>query len=117
MAELKLCPFCGGKAKILMYNGVGKGLYKVKCNNLEFVFKPQTTVYAEANEAIDAWNDRYCDKKAADDRLALYTKYHNGKPVGYRYGEPWVSMQLAMEGGYKTPKEAMEAWERENKDG
>ena len=117
MAELKLCPFCGEKPKILRYNGDGKGRYQVKCRNSECNCNPYTSVYDDANKAIDAWNDREADKKEEEDKLALYTQYRNGKPVGYRYGEPWVAMQLAIEGGYKTPKEAMEAWERENKDG
>ena len=43
---------------------------------------------------------------------SLFTEYRNGKPVGYRYGEPWVALQLAMEGGYPTEQEAREAWER-----
>lgn len=41
----------------------------------------------------------------------LYTLRRNGKPVAYRYGEPWVAQQLLMEGGYKTPEEAKEVWE------
>ena len=40
----------------------------------------------------------------------LYTEYRGDKPVAYRYGEPWVAMQLAMEGGYKTPEKAKLAW-------
>ncbi len=43
--------------------------------------------------------------------LEMYTMYIDGKPVAYRYGEPWVAMMLAMEGGYDTPEEAKEAWE------
>lgn len=45
----------------------------------------------------------------------LYTEYRDGKPHAYRYGEEWVAMQLAMEGGYPTPEEAIAAWEREEK--
>lgn len=47
------------------------------------------------------------------DNLQMYTEYRNGEPVAYRYGEPWVAMQLYCEGGYKTPEEAIAAWERE----
>lgn len=43
----------------------------------------------------------------------MYIKYRDGVPVAYRYGEEWVAMQLHMEGGYKTPEEAIEAWNRE----
>ena len=42
----------------------------------------------------------------------MYIKYRDGVPVAYRYGEEWVAMQLYMEGGYKTPEEAIEAWEK-----
>lgn len=43
----------------------------------------------------------------------LYTKFRNGAPIEYRYGDEWVSMYLLMEGGYKTPEEAIAAWEQE----
>lgn len=33
--------------------------------------------------------------------------------IAYRYGEPWVMMQLFIDGGFSTKEEAMEAWERE----
>lgn len=43
----------------------------------------------------------------------LYTKYVDGKPVAYAYGEEWVAMALYMDDmQYKTPEEAKEAWER-----
>jgi hypothetical protein len=42
----------------------------------------------------------------------MYILYSRDKPVAYRYGEEWVAMQLAMEGGYPTKREALEAWER-----
>lgn len=47
--------------------------------------------------------------------LQLYTKYRDGVPVAYRYGEEWVAMQLYMEGGYPTPEEAIKAWEKEHR--
>ena len=43
----------------------------------------------------------------------LYVLYRDGTPVAYRYGEEWVSQQLLMEGGYKTPEEAIRAYENE----
>lgn len=46
--------------------------------------------------------------------LQMYTEYRDGKPHAYRYGPPWVSMQLYVEGGYPTPEEAMEAWRKEH---
>lgn len=42
----------------------------------------------------------------------MYIEYRDGKPHAYRYGEEWVAMQLAMEGGYPTEREAREAWEK-----
>lgn len=45
----------------------------------------------------------------------LYTYYRNGVPIAYRYGPPWVSQQLLMEGGYPTPKEAKEAWYKQER--
>jgi hypothetical protein len=41
---------------------------------------------------------------------SLYVEYRDGKPVAYRYGEPWVSMQLLVEGGFATEEEAREEW-------
>ena len=46
----------------------------------------------------------------ADKECKLYILYRGNKPIAYRYGEPWVSQQLLMEGGYPTPEEAKEAW-------
>ena len=42
---------------------------------------------------------------------SLYVSYRNGEPYEYRYGEPWVAMQLLMEGGYPTPEEAKRKWQ------
>ena len=43
----------------------------------------------------------------------MYVDCRDGKPRAYRYGEPWVAMQLFMEGGFGTPEEAKAAWEKE----
>ena len=40
----------------------------------------------------------------------LYTLYQGDKPIAFRYGEPWVAMELFMEGGFKTEAEAREYW-------
>lgn len=48
------------------------------------------------------------------DDCKMYVEYIDEKPVAYRYGEEWVQQQLLMEGGYKTPEEAIEAWRAEN---
>lgn len=47
------------------------------------------------------------------EELKMYTKYVDGKPYQYRYGESWRSMQLMVDGGYPTPEEAKAAWEAE----
>ena len=46
------------------------------------------------------------------DELKMYILYRGKKPVAYRYGPEWVAQQLLMEGGYKTPEEAKEAWRK-----
>lgn len=56
---------------------------------------------------------RKCVGDSNENGCQMYTEYRNGVPVAYRYGEPWVATQLFMEGGYKTPEEAKQAWLRE----
>ena len=46
----------------------------------------------------------------------LYIEYRGDTPVAYRYGEEWEAMRLLMEGGYKTPEEAIAAYERERRE-
>ena len=46
----------------------------------------------------------------------LYIEYRGDTPVAYRYGEEWEAMRLSMEGGYKTPEEAIAAYERERRE-
>lgn len=55
MAELKLCPFCGGNAKVvLLYDS-----YHVECDNpLDCTVIPSTWGYGTEEEAIIAWNRR-----------------------------------------------------------
>lgn len=40
----------------------------------------------------------------------FYTKYHNGNPVAYRYGDELQATRLFIEGGYETEQKAVEAW-------
>lgn len=54
----------------------------------------------------------HCGRFEKVENESLFTEYRDGKPVAYRYGEPWVALQLAMEGGYPTEQEAREAWEQ-----
>ena len=47
----------------------------------------------------------------------LYTKYRDGKPVAYAFGEPWVAQALFMDDiHYATPEEAFKAWLKERED-
>lgn len=50
------------------------------------------------------------------EQAQLYVKYDaGGVPIAYAYGEEWVAQALYMDDiRYKTPEEAMEAWQREN---
>ena len=50
------------------------------------------------------------------EELKMYTKYVDGKPYQYRYGESWRAMQLYVDGGYPTPEEAKAAWEAEQQE-
>lgn len=51
--------------------------------------------------------------------LMLYTNYVQEKdgtirPIGYAYGEPWVSQAFLMGGiSFDTPEEAKAWWEKE----
>lgn len=64
----------------------------------------------EKEEPVDVEESESVDIEGCQ----MYTKYQGDVPVAYRYGPSWVAMQLMMEGGYPTPEEAREAWEREN---
>ena len=45
----------------------------------------------------------------------LYTLKRGGKAVAYRYGDELEATALFLEGGYKTPEEAIEAYGRKVK--
>ena len=52
-----------------------------------------------------------------NDTEKMYTKHDSDPDTAdkYAYGEKWVAMWLFNEGGYDTPEEAREAWERHKK--
>lgn len=56
-------------------------------------------------------DDKHIIPEPDDDECHMFVECHNGEPVAYRYGPSWVSWELYMEGGYKTPEEARKAWE------
>ena len=43
----------------------------------------------------------------------MYIKYRGDKPYAYMYGDEDVATALYYGDGYKTPEEAVEAWNRE----
>ena len=45
--------------------------------------------------------------------IQLYVKYRGYKPYAYMYGDESAATELYYGDGYKTPEEAVEAWERE----
>lgn len=55
MDELKPCPFCGCKARVLTTSDF---YYEVLCLNLECKINPATRFYKKEEEAIEAWNRR-----------------------------------------------------------
>lgn len=55
MAELKPCPFCGGKAKIAMTTDAGN--YEVQCTKCPA--NVGRMWFWKKKEAIEAWNRRY----------------------------------------------------------
>ena len=54
MAELKPCPFCGGKPPLVEKEL--RAWVKCRCSNCEVLV--ETFVFRTAEEAIEAWNRR-----------------------------------------------------------
>lgn len=52
MEKLKLCPFCGGKAKIIYYDTDG---YLPQCTKCEGMIEKW---FETEDEAVEAWNNR-----------------------------------------------------------
>ena len=61
MAELKPCPFCGGKAEIVNVN-MGK-FFDVSCKHLWCRGYAESVMYNTEVEAIEAWNHRAGEEK------------------------------------------------------
>ena len=55
MNELKLCPFCGGKAKCRENSAFGHYIYCTKCNTT-------SDFYASSAAATKVWNRRVDDE-------------------------------------------------------
>ena len=56
MAELKPCPFCGGKATIEFGNGINK--YWICCNNEKCRIQPLTDAHINKGVVVREWNRR-----------------------------------------------------------
>ncbi|MDQ0202507.1 Lar family restriction alleviation protein [Pectinatus haikarae] len=69
MEKLKLCPFCGGKAKKCRhrrsFSNDKEFYYNIECTNLKCGIIMPT--YLNVHDAIKAWNRRIDNKKAAQD--------------------------------------------------
>ncbi len=60
MAELKSCPFCGGKAEIIPLIGINAKY--IKCENCRI----STEVSSEDKTLIELWNRRINDERSKD---------------------------------------------------
>lgn len=61
MPELKLCPFCGGKAILEKYQEFGgKNVYQVYCPDA--TTQVRTKWFHTEKEAVEAWNRRANDE-------------------------------------------------------
>lgn len=62
MTELKSCPFCGGKAKIIAYNDGGICVKCLDCYCQTQTWSDETIAEARQKSAfekvVDAWNRR-----------------------------------------------------------
>ena len=58
MAELKPCPFCGGRAFVKSSIQPVGFAYRVYCGNEDCKVEPQTHAYFYKDQAIEAWNRR-----------------------------------------------------------
>ena len=78
MSELKVCPFCGGKAEI----DAGRVWMSIFCSSCQI----STQQYKKINESIKAWNTRKDDwvsvenEPAKGDCLVQLEPRHNEEP-------------------------------------
>ena len=83
MAELKKCPFCGGKADT--YSSI-RGFWSVDCESNECITHTMVTNYDTREEAIEAWNNRATEAeiraKAIDEFAEKLKKYTYGRTNG-----------------------------------
>ena len=63
MAELKPCPFCGGRAFIHKSNTPLGTFYFAHCGNEDCPIEPKTHSKYKREHAVEAWNRRVEDGK------------------------------------------------------
>ena len=59
MSELKRCPFCGGKARLMTYDTYGS--HYVQCDNVSCGIV--TWIHTTEEEAVEAWNKMVTDEE------------------------------------------------------
>lgn len=57
-SQLKRCPFCGGKAKLIV-DGLLNNFYSVQC---EYCGASTESIYEDTQSAIRSWNRRFTEK-------------------------------------------------------
>lgn len=70
MDELKPCPFCGGKAKLITHRNYatnGHADYYVECGTDGCTMCLGGICFGCAEEAIEAWNRRTSDDESGSD--------------------------------------------------
>lgn len=77
--ELKPCPFCGSKARLL---GLANKCYEVECENVECHVDPATWIDGEPDEVIKAWNTRTPDASMLEHAVRRAVELRD-RPVPY----------------------------------
>ena len=99
----KFCDLLGYESSTTTQSRINAKLYgrtEFKMKEIKKILEVTGMTFEEAFEEDFVKAEKY----------QLYTEYRGGKPVAYRYGEPWVAEQLLVEGGYSTPEEAKAVW-------
>lgn len=61
--EPKSCPFCGGKASVMISRLFARTVYKVSCENDNCEVNACTWNYSTREEAIKVWNQRAAEAR------------------------------------------------------
>lgn len=80
MSDLKLCPFCGGDARVQKVNAIVGVKFTVCCGNCYCMGHETTYLVSTREKAVEAWNKRAndCDREAL---LALAKDLDDAKRV------------------------------------